>query len=35
MLKPREPSFKEKFKGKHFQIKFNPKDLKYHIIKKQ
>ncbi len=32
MLKPREPSFKEKFKGKHFQIKFNPKNLKYHIM---
>ena len=32
MLKPKEPSFEERFIGKHFQIKFNPYSLKYHIM---
>lgn len=32
MLKPKEPFFEERFIGKHFQIKFNPYTLKYHIL---
>ena len=32
ILKPIEKYFEEKFIGKHFQIKFNPYNLKYYIL---
>ena len=32
ILKPIEKNFEQRFIGKHFQIKFNPYDLKYYIL---
>ena len=32
ILKPIEENFEQRFIGKHFQIKFNPYDLKYYIL---
>ena len=31
LIKPREKQYDERFLGKHFQIRFNPYDLKYYL----
>ena len=31
LIKPREKQYDERFLGKHFQIRFNPNDLKYYL----